>query len=459
MKEKKNDPVYSGASPVTVENDLRSLIDFQEEGIKISELKKLINKCLVPHLLKYDSPAFQSMFNCFPETGAETGAKIALSFNQGVTNWQVSPGAVMLEELCCKKLCQLYKLSPESDATFMYCGTYANQQALYLALHKKAELFGFDLAETGLMGFPDPSNLVVLTSKEAHFSIKHAVRIMGLGENCIIPVDVDKNQRMSINHLKATVSDLQGKKDIVCIVSTAGTTSTGTVDPIIPVAEICDQSKAWFHLDAAYGLAYCLIPEYESLFNGKELADSITWDPHKQFGVPIPNSLLFVKNRKNFSSMFLFGNYFNREEDTEPNPGLKSPPTTRPFTALPLVTTIRYQGFKNLIRRLKAPLSSIRSFFEIIRNEKDIETGHYPDLGIQCFRVVPENLPDTRINELQNYIHKSLFNEGKRTLSITSLDNKTYLRLVAISPPVTLNAMKDTLSSVRKITEQFISTV
>jgi hypothetical protein len=89
-------PIYSGASPEQVAADLNPLVDFQDEGLSLDVLDALLKERLFPHLMRYDQPQFQSMFNAFPEKGAELGAKIALTYNQGVTNWQVSPGGAML---------------------------------------------------------------------------------------------------------------------------------------------------------------------------------------------------------------------------------------------------------------------------------------------------------------------------------------------------------------------------
>ena len=126
----------------------------------------------------------------------------ALAYNQGVTNWQVSPGAVMLEEMCCQTLCRLFDLPQSADATFMYSGTYANQQAIYLALHQKAEQNGFDFAEKGLPGFENPDQLVLVASEEAHFSLRQTLRMMGLGEKSLIGVKADENRRMDVDDLK-----------------------------------------------------------------------------------------------------------------------------------------------------------------------------------------------------------------------------------------------------------------
>ena len=258
--------IYSGASPEQVAADLEPLVRFQEEGLSLEDLNSLIDGHLVPHLGRYELPSFHFLFNCAPEEGAEFGAQIAVTHNQGVTNWQVSPGGAVLEELCCKALCELFGLSPGSDATVMYCGTYANQQALFMALDRHAERRGFNLAEVGVQGFGDPSRLAVVTSVDAHFSLKHAVRMLGLGEQCLVTVENDDNGRMDVEKLRATIEEMGESREIVCVVATTGTTSTGSVDPVKPIADVCEEIGAWLHVDGAYGLAYKLVPEWSHLF-------------------------------------------------------------------------------------------------------------------------------------------------------------------------------------------------
>jgi len=182
MTDQSQGGIYSGASPAEIAVDLLELVNFQEQGLPMETLTRLVQERLVPHLVRYDLPEFHSLYNFLPEKGALLGGAVALRYNQGVTNWQVSPGGVMLEEMCVQALCQLFGFPPESDATFMYCGTYANQQALYMALHRFAELQGFDLAEKGIQGFKDPERPAIVVSQDVHFSLKHAVRILGLGD-------------------------------------------------------------------------------------------------------------------------------------------------------------------------------------------------------------------------------------------------------------------------------------
>ncbi len=447
-------PIYSCASPQQVLEHLKPLVNFQKEGMSINNLKQMVEERLVPHLMKYNHPRFFSMFNDIPEKGAKFGAELALEYNQGVTDWYVSPGGAMLEKLCINTLCNLFGFNPGSDGTFMYSGTYANQEALYLALHWKAEQEGFNFAKEGLQGFDNPEQLIVLSSKDAHFSLKHAVRMLGLGEKNLFTLATDENRRIDVEQMKKTVDKLKEKYDIFCIVATTGTTSTGSIDPVIPISQICSNIKAWLHVDGAYGLAYSLIPEYKDKFSGIELADSVSWDPHKQFGVPIPNSILFLRRGEDFNRMFLHSDYLYREGDIEPSPGLKSPPSTRPFSALSLVTSILYQGMDGVIERLKSPLIAIKEFYNYLKVDPDIDLCHYPDTGIICFRIKSNRIPESQMNDFQKKIYDSVIAEGDCSISFTEIDEVAALRLVTVSSNSKSTILKKTLSDIKLIAKR-----
>jgi L-2,4-diaminobutyrate decarboxylase len=324
-----------------------------------------------------------------------------------------------------------------------------------MALHHRVDLGGRRIIKKGLGSFSDPSRLTVVTSADAHFSLKHAVRVMGLGEQALLSVAVDRNRRMDVKALRATLERVSEERDVFCVVATAGTTSTGSVDPVAEIADVCAEHGVWLHVDGAYGLAYALVPEWRDLFQGIERADTVSWDPHKQMSVPIPSSILFARRRDDFARMALFSHYWNRPDTEGPNPGIKSMPSTRPFTALPLVTSIRHQGLAGVVDRLRRPLEAIRTLHHELRAQPDIEVGHEPDTGILCFRVTPAAVPDEEHDRLQEHIYETILAEGKRLISITKLDGRAALRLVAISPNVTSEAMLDTVAEARRIAESF----
>jgi glutamate/tyrosine decarboxylase-like PLP-dependent enzyme len=126
-------------------------------------------------------------------------------------------------------------------------------------------------------------------------------------------------------------------------------------------------------------------------------------------------------------------------------------PSTRPLTALPLIASIRHQGLRVLRARLRAPLEAIRRLSGYLKGEDDIELCHEPDTGILCFRLVPDGRPESELDRLQQRVYGRIMAEGRRTISLTEVDGRTVLRLVAISPAVTFEAMKETLAEVRRI--------
>lgn len=441
--------IYSGAKPDAIAEGLSPLCDFGEAGMPLDELKGLIEERLVPHLLNYGLPSFHSFFNSLPEAGAEWGAAVALRHNQGVTNWQVSPGGAVLEELCGRALCRLFGFPETADATFLYSGTYANQQALYMALHRRAEEEGFDFAAKGLGGFREPERLAVAVSEQAHFSVLHAVRMLGLGEKSLLRIPVDGRQRMDVASLRDVLSNRATRDHICAVLITAGTTSTGAVDPPRPVIDACGGARIWIHVDGAYGLAYALVPECAPLFAGFEGADSVSWDPHKQLGVPIPNSVLFAKRGADFKRMAIYGEYFNREDDPYPNPGLKSAPSTRPMSALALAASLRHQGLAGVRERLRAPLAAIKTFAEKLAAAPDVELCHVPDTGILCLRLVPKGVAPERLDALQLRIFRRFQESGERSVAITRIGGRAALRFVAISPAVTADSLLESLDAAR----------
>ena len=443
--------LYSGATPAQVAQDLQPLVTFESEGVSLGDLDRLLQERLAPHLLPYDHPGFQSMFNTGLEPGAHHGAAFALTHNQGVSNWHVSPGGAMLEELCCQALCRLFGLGPEADATFMYSGTYANQEAIYLALHRYAERQGFDLAQQGMRGFAQPEKLTVIVSADAHFSFRHAVRMVGLGEDSLLPLEVTGDRTLDLSALQAA---LTSDRQVCCVVANAGSTATGAIDPLQPIADLCQAHDTWLHVDGAYGLAYQLVPECQPRFAGLDQADSITWDPHKQMGVPIPNSVLFVRRWQDFGRMAVFSSVFNRQQDTRPNPGLKSPPSTRPMSALPLVTSLRYQGMTQVIERLRSPLLAMQELAAYLRLQPDVEVCHSPHTGVLCLRMVPPTCPTDQLDELQEWLYSCIGTSGERLIATTKLGGTAVLRLVAVSPVVTTAALLETIAALRLLVAQ-----
>ena len=60
----------------------------------------------------------------------------------------------------------------------------------------------------------------------------------------------------------------------------------------------------WLHIDAAYGGGFAMVPEYQWITKGWELADSIVINPHKTVFVPLDFSVLYVRGLERLRRVF-----------------------------------------------------------------------------------------------------------------------------------------------------------
>jgi glutamate/tyrosine decarboxylase-like PLP-dependent enzyme len=108
-----------------------------------------------------------------------------------------------------------------------------------------------------------------------------------------------------------------------------------------------------------------------------------------------------------------------------------------------------------VIERLRAPLETVAALYTHLLEQPDIEPLHRPDTGIVCFRVVPEGVGEDRLDSLQQHVYESFLAGGRRSISITQIDGRAVLRLVAISPGVTFEDVVETVEEVRTAAESF----
>ena len=129
--------------------------------------------------------------------------------------------------------------------------------------------------------------LAVIVSEHAHYSVARAAGILGLGQENVMRVPVDRHFRIQLPALadRYQAALAQGKK-VVAVVASAGTTATGSFDPLREIGEFCRARGVWLHVDGAHGASVLLSPKYKALADGIELADSVIWDAHKMLFMP-----------------------------------------------------------------------------------------------------------------------------------------------------------------------------
>ncbi|MEX1181916.1 MAG: aminotransferase class V-fold PLP-dependent enzyme [Gemmatimonadota bacterium] len=137
---------------------------------------------------------------------------------------------------------------------------------------------------------------VIYCSSETHSSVLRAARVLGFAETRVRELAADDAQRLRVDDL-ARAMDADAEAGLVpfIVAANAGTTSTGAVDPLDGLADLCAARNAWLHVDAAYGGFAVLTARGRSALAGIERADSITLDPHKWLYQPFEVGCLLVR--------------------------------------------------------------------------------------------------------------------------------------------------------------------
>lgn len=139
--------------------------------------------------------------------------------------------------------------------------------------------------------------LVVFTSEDAHYSVKKLAAFLGIGYDNVYLVKVDSYGKMVVSDLEAQIARAIEEGAAPLMVSaTAGTTVIGAFDPLREIAQVCKKHGLWFHVDAAWGGGALVSESHRGLLDGIQLADSITWNPHKLLAAPQQCSTLLLRH-------------------------------------------------------------------------------------------------------------------------------------------------------------------
>src|SRR3954471_19477447 len=126
------------------------------------------------------------------------------------------------------------------------------------------------------------TDLALLVPPSAHYSIKRAAAILGLGEDAVVELETDALERIRPERLDAALkrAHAAGRRPMA-LVAAACATSTGLHDDLVAIGEFCRRRGVWLHVDAAHGASALASPDHRHLLRGIEAADSVIWDAHK----------------------------------------------------------------------------------------------------------------------------------------------------------------------------------
>lgn len=372
------------------------------------------------------------------------GDALASGFNIFSGGWAASPAAAEMEIVTMNWLLNLYGFPVKrGGGIFTSGGSMANLTAVATARQVKCG--------------DDFSKAVIYLSDQAHSSNIKAVRVLGFSKEQIRIIPTDGEFKIGINKLKNAIAKdkLEGWEPF-CFIASAGTTNTGTVDPLNELAAICKKEKIWFHIDAAYGGAAILSKNGKQLLAGIEKADSITVDPHKWFFQPYEIGCLLVRNHKWLKGTFTEKPEYLRDiegNESEINFYDHGIELTRRFRALKFYMSIKTFGLKAFRKAITYNIKLAEETEEYFRKSDKWEVVSPATLAIINFRYNPigKNLTEKQLDKVNQMISEKVVLSRKALLVTTILNKQVVLRMCLINPRTT---MKDVISTL-KLCEQF----
>ena len=383
----------------------------------------------LPEVLRLSRVQNGRFFGYVLGSGEPVGAVadlLASVLNQNVTAWRSGPAAVMIEQTVVGWLAQAIGC-PDFSGHLTGGGSSANLMGLAMARETKAPA-----NERGI----DPKGMVYASS-EIHMSIPKSIALLGIGRENLRLIPTDKSFRMIPDELEARLLEDKANGRIpVAVVASAGTVSTGAIDPFPQIAEIARRHGAWFHIDGAYG-ALAAMADREK-FNGMELADSISLDPHKWLYQPLDCGCLLYRSPEAAQQTFSHSGDYARSLTADPIEGFvffeESMELSRRFRALKLWLSLRYHGVSAFRQSIAKDLAQARRLANTIERESELELLAPVELSAVCFRHRANNsMSEEGRNDFNLALLKRIVARGRVYLSNASLHGKFCLRACIVN--------------------------
>jgi putative pyridoxal-dependent aspartate 1-decarboxylase len=409
---------------------------------------------------------------------------IVTALNQNVVKIETSKLASIVEKQVLAKIHRLvygfdgsfYDTHIQSVRTclggFTEDGTMANMTALWVArntLLDSAE--GFEGVEAAGMAAALAAHsldrCVLLVSRLGHYSLIKSAGVLGIGNRNVIPIDVDARNRMDVSSLRDTLKRLRRESPrtaVLAVIGIAGTTETGTVDPLADIADICAEHNIHFHVDAAWGGPTMMSNKYAHLLNGIERADSVIIDGHKQFYMPMSCGMVLFREPTAMDAVEYHANYIIRHGSVDL--GTKSIAGSRAANSLILDCALKIMGSTGYALLIDHGIETARKLADEIERRPDFQLVTAPELNILTYRYCPANLqtrlldcpPDQRreinaaLDQVNIHIQRLQREAGRSFVSRTTLkvaplapEGIVVLRCVIMNPMTDMPVLNEIL--------------
>ena len=436
----RDEPVIASAP----RHDLNSalLVSPPREGTDFDSLIATLREKVFPYHAREPHPGFLAYVPSCPTFPAVLGDWIATGYNFFAGVWPVAAGPNEIEMVVLEWFREWMGMPAGSSGLLTSGGSAANMTAVVAARHSAVES-GSDI-----------NKLVVYTSAQAHSSVVRAAWIAGIKRENVRVVAMDSMFRMDTDDLSRRIaSDRAADMSPFLVVASAGTTNTGSVDPIHAIADFCEHESLWLHIDAAYAGFAALTEEGKRMLAGIERADSLTLDPHKWLFVPFECGCLMMKDPSRLEQAFrIMPEYLKDVEpgDAEVNFADRGEQLTRYSRALKIWMSVSYFGTAAISDAIQAAMDRARLLESLVKDAPEFEILCPAQFGILCFRARPAGVADSDLNSLNERINARVVSQGRFLISSTQLRGWFSLRMCTLGFRTTADDIRALFDAVNR---------
>ncbi|HYD53411.1 MAG TPA: aspartate aminotransferase family protein [Gemmatimonadaceae bacterium] len=389
LAEQPGKPVTTGETPDEIARLVAADAPLPAEGTEPARLLAETSRLLFDHSLFNGHPKFFGYITSSPAHLGMLGDLLASAVNANVGSWRLGPVATEIEAQTVRWIGELLGYSPRGSAPaglMVSGGNMANMVGLFAA---RAHAIGADVRRRGL---DRAGRWRVYASRETHTWLQKATDLAGLGTDSISWVDTDREQRMDLDALRAAmVEDAALGQRPLMIVGTAGSVSTGAVDPLPELAAIARERGIWFHVDGAYGALAALVPGAPEALRGLALADSVAVDPHKWLYAPIEAGCVLVRDAALLRDAFSYHPPYYNFANEPLNFVDYGPQNSRGFRALKVWLQLRQVGRDGYLKMIGDDIALAQRLHARCAEHAELEAMTL-GLSIATFRFVPADL-------------------------------------------------------------------
>lgn len=350
-----------------------------EDGGELDDLLTVLDRALETGL-DTSSGKFLSYIPSGGIYTAAIGRLLGAVTNRYTGGTHGAPGMIAIEHSVIRWMCRLFDLPETASGVLLSGGSTANLTAT--------------VAARGRLG-PDFSRGVIYTSDRAHHSIVKAAHIAGIHPDRVRLIPADASLRLDVAELRdAIAADRSAGLEPMMIAVSAGTTDTGTIDPLSACAEVAGETGAWLHVDAAYGGFFVLTERGKNRMIGIEQADSITVDAHKSLFLPFGVGGVLVRDETTLlEALDARGSYMQDvpAHGAIPNYFALGPELTRPPRGLEVWLALHLHGVEAFRRELDRMLDLAEWTAAQLAALDGIEVIAAPELSIVAVRASAGN--------------------------------------------------------------------